>query len=162
MSYWLQPFKQISNNDKSPFYSVTLKYLTSCIRYLVNFSFHFFTISDFDECANDSNLCESNADCINIAGSYECQCKDGYAGDSCQGIRSSSREGTELGRQRLTINIITNLSRRKQHFTVTHFTATISTTNHFYSRSGLPSFILWSFRSHIKDGETVFPYFARF
>ena len=35
---------------------------------------------DIDECSTGMNDCNWNADCINIPGSYECQCHAGYTG----------------------------------------------------------------------------------
>lgn len=58
---------------------------------------------DFDECTNGSALCTSNADCINTAGSYDCQCKDGYVGEFCQGINRSSIEEKGPSSQRTSI-----------------------------------------------------------
>ena len=49
-----------------------------------------FTIMSLDvnECMNSSNLCHSNANCINSDGSYVCTCMNGYTGDGfyCAGI----------------------------------------------------------------------------
>lgn len=44
-------------------------------------------ITDIDECAGDNN-CSPNADCVNIPGAYQCQCRDGYEGDglTCIGM----------------------------------------------------------------------------
>jgi hypothetical protein len=36
---------------------------------------------DYDECAQITNPCDQNADCINTVGSYRCQCHTGYTGD---------------------------------------------------------------------------------
>jgi len=36
---------------------------------------------DVDECAAGIDDCDTNADCINLEGSYECKCHDGYSGD---------------------------------------------------------------------------------
>ena len=69
---------------------------------------------DTDECAKDPTLCGTNADCINTAGAYECQCKSGFGGDSCQGIRGSSRPASILERHwnvhkdQLSIEVQTN------------------------------------------------------
>ena len=50
------------------------------------------TLSDFltgvDDCASPgANNCSSNADCVNEAGSFGCNCKPGYTGDgvNCNG-----------------------------------------------------------------------------
>ena len=40
----------------------------------------YFTL-DFDECANESDLCHLNASCINTVGSYDCECLSGFMGD---------------------------------------------------------------------------------
>ncbi|XP_050392092.1 protein kinase C-binding protein NELL1 isoform X1 [Patella vulgata] len=36
---------------------------------------------EIDECASGSHHCHANADCINIKGSYKCECSKGYQGD---------------------------------------------------------------------------------
>ena len=36
---------------------------------------------DVNECATGLDECNTNADCINIPGNYQCQCKSGYTGD---------------------------------------------------------------------------------
>ena len=44
--------------------------------------------TDIDECNNHSHVCDVNANCININGSHNCTCKEGYIGDgqsSCKG-----------------------------------------------------------------------------
>uniref|UniRef100_A0A674K3X4 Fibrillin 3 n=1 Tax=Terrapene triunguis TaxID=2587831 RepID=A0A674K3X4_9SAUR len=38
----------------------------------------FFLCADIDECSSGENLCQRNADCINIPGSYRCECSTGY------------------------------------------------------------------------------------
>ena len=53
---------------------------------------------DINECAIGSNICDSNANCINNAGSYNCSCRSGYTGNGkvCIGKESvgkGSREG---------------------------------------------------------------------
>ena len=35
---------------------------------------------DYDECTESTYECDSNADCINTIGSYNCQCRTGYTG----------------------------------------------------------------------------------
>ena len=41
--------------------------------------------SDIDECI--SNPCDTNANCENVNGSYNCKCKGGFTGDgtTCTG-----------------------------------------------------------------------------
>ena len=52
--------------------------------------FRLYFVLDLDECKLKINLCDSNARCININGSYICQCDDGYSGDGfhCLGTHS--------------------------------------------------------------------------
>ena len=52
--------------------------------------FQLFLFSDIDECSADLNPCDSNADCINTDGSYNCACQQGFTGDgiTCKGKRS--------------------------------------------------------------------------
>ena len=38
-----------------------------------------YEMTDIDEC-HEEEPCDSNADCSNIEGSYECQCRTGYNG----------------------------------------------------------------------------------
>ena len=48
-------------------------------------------IADIDECSDTESLaaadCSTNSECINLPGSYTCQCKHGYHGtaDFCIG-----------------------------------------------------------------------------
>ena len=46
-----------------------------------------FWSTDIDECMDGTAVCDSNADCVNELGSYDCVCKDGYTGNgsSCVG-----------------------------------------------------------------------------
>ncbi len=52
-----------------------------CICFICNY------VSDIDECFLGNHTCDENADCANIAGSYNCTCKTGYDGDGsrCEG-----------------------------------------------------------------------------
>ena len=42
---------------------------------------------DIIECNNTIHMCSDNGTCINTAGSYECECFDGFTGDGfyCSG-----------------------------------------------------------------------------
>ena len=42
-------------------------------------------MSDINECLAGGVDCGQNAECINLRGSYECRCADGYGGscDNC-------------------------------------------------------------------------------
>ena len=42
---------------------------------------HVKLLLDYDECSQNAYECDQNADCINSAGSYTCQCRSGYTGD---------------------------------------------------------------------------------
>ena len=37
--------------------------------------------ADVNECDEGTDLCDSNADCTNTIGSYECTCTVGYSGN---------------------------------------------------------------------------------
>jgi len=43
---------------------------------------------DIDECTSDPDICDSNATCTNINGSFFCDCDRGFSGDgfTCIGI----------------------------------------------------------------------------
>jgi hypothetical protein len=45
------------------------------------------SISDVDECANETHNCSKNANCTNSPGSYNCHCLSGYMGNGkkCSG-----------------------------------------------------------------------------
>ena len=46
--------------------------------------------ADIDECVIGTDNCDGNATCINNAGSFDCSCNTGYAGNgtSCIGMTS--------------------------------------------------------------------------
>ena len=52
-----------------------------------HFTQYYFSVTDIDECANNHDLCAQA--CINIPGSYTCDCNPGYTldpnGFSCIG-----------------------------------------------------------------------------
>ena len=39
-------------------------------------------ITDINECSN--NPCKNGATCVDLVGSYRCDCKTGYSGTNCQ------------------------------------------------------------------------------
>ena len=41
----------------------------------------FISITDIDECTRDTDFCDTNAECSDTIGSYECFCRTGYSGD---------------------------------------------------------------------------------
>ena len=43
------------------------------------------SLPDLNECRSGNFECPMNADCMNTEGSYACLCRDGYAGESCEG-----------------------------------------------------------------------------
>ena len=44
---------------------------------------------DINECQEDTDECDTNAECDNIPGSFDCTCKDGFMGNGkgCSGRR---------------------------------------------------------------------------
>ena len=49
----------------------------------------YFHSVDINECSMPPTLCAENAHCLNTAGSYVCECNQGYSGDSytnCTGM----------------------------------------------------------------------------
>ena len=53
---------------------------------------------DVDECSEESDDCDSNADCTNTDGSFTCVCKTGWTGDgtTCSGLIVISNQCTFL------------------------------------------------------------------
>ena len=59
-----------------------------CTNSVMN-SFNVLIILDIDECSDKStHSCDSNANCTNTDGSYQCKCHQGFAGNghTCSGI----------------------------------------------------------------------------
>ena len=48
---------------------------------------------DVDECSADPQLCDQNAECYNVIGSYTCKCETGFTGNgkTCAGNKWRSR-----------------------------------------------------------------------
>ena len=46
--------------------------------------YYFFIISDKKECTLLANPCNGNGRCIELAGSYRCDCDQGWYGPFCQ------------------------------------------------------------------------------
>ena len=59
-------------------------FLTVCYKLIVIIRYFLLGMNEF---SNASNICESNATCINTAGSYQCICKSGYSENrrTCKG-----------------------------------------------------------------------------
>lgn len=57
---------------------------------------------DIDECNSGDNLCQRNANCINIPGSYRCECSPGFKlspNGACVGESDRSDSATKVERQ---------------------------------------------------------------
>ena len=56
-----------------------------------------FCETDMNECLINNGGCDSNADCKNIQGGFECECKEGYEGDGiiCNPTLTISNEKNE-------------------------------------------------------------------
>ena len=55
---------------------------------------HYF-LPDIDECALKTDNCDSNANCTNTKGTYNCTCKEGYLGD---GFNCTGKEISLIGK----------------------------------------------------------------
>lgn len=73
--------------------SLTFDPLTGYSRRLFCPPFHFSSsvtfkcqCLDVDECSTGRHRCHSEAECINLEGSYQCNCRNGFSGDGyyCQ------------------------------------------------------------------------------
>ena len=50
---------------------------------------NFYSYSDIDECAEDSDNCNINASCTDNIGSFDCACNSGFSGD---GVNCASKQ----------------------------------------------------------------------
>ena len=50
-------------------------------------TFHEYIFPDINECADKADNCHADAKCINMIGTYNCSCNDGYSGNGfhCEG-----------------------------------------------------------------------------
>ena len=55
--------------------------------FLVLNNLNIFPFTDTNECHLNQHNCSVNANCINMPGSFKCECKNGYTGDgyACNG-----------------------------------------------------------------------------
>lgn len=62
------------------------------MKFLNFFCFYFFVIVDINECSVLGPVCDVNAKCENIIGSYLCSCKSGFFGNgkTCTGEKEDS------------------------------------------------------------------------
>ena len=49
-------------------------------------------VLDLNECEENLSTCGANAECVNLPGSYRCECRDGFTGDgtTCTGDNNSN------------------------------------------------------------------------
>ena len=55
---------------------------------IVNVNGNAFFFTDINECTENLDDCSDNANCVNLIGSFECLCLDGFRGDgrTCSGL----------------------------------------------------------------------------
>ena len=58
------------------------KYIYIFLLCLIMFCLRFFFVKDINECSNSP--CKNGATCVNLQGSYRCNCKSGYTGSNCE------------------------------------------------------------------------------
>ena len=81
----------VQKDGREPFVNTVLPLATYMILYLqnnINFDeclrsyFHFCFVTDVDECLNSP--CFNGGTCVNIVGSYQCQCPPEVRGKDCE------------------------------------------------------------------------------
>ncbi|EDO45017.1 predicted protein [Nematostella vectensis] len=60
--------------------------------------------TDIDECHQKAHLCNKNALCHNIPGSYKCMCLKGYHGDDCHDANECERGEHTCSKNAMCIN----------------------------------------------------------
>ena len=94
-----------------------LSFLPICKIKIISISNNFTNI-DIDEC-NREHCCSANALCVNIPGSYQCQCKSDFTGDgvSCRGTvcihKTHNITKTQSCQKHLYLVLIFGLDRKK-------------------------------------------------
>ena len=72
-------------NNYCPFSGTVCKlYCCSCsvTKYVMVFDrLQFFPSTDINECEADEVPCDGNAQCVNVDGSFNCTCNEGFGGD---------------------------------------------------------------------------------
>ena len=66
-------------------------YVYTCLQQFMSFSL-LLILLDIDECAIGTDMCDTNANCTNTDGSYNCTCDNGYSGDGFTCSESTSNE----------------------------------------------------------------------
>ena len=56
---------------------------------MINMHENVFVIADIDECIEGTAECDTDANCTNTIGGYNCSCNSGYEGDGFEGNCSS-------------------------------------------------------------------------
>ena len=79
--------KMTGNRCSIPFIGYYLTHIYS-VDMIVELIFNIHSITDHNECLTDSHGCHTNASCVNLEGTHQCKCRDGFAGNGtyCSGI----------------------------------------------------------------------------
>ena len=110
--------------------------------------YFYISVVDIDECATNPNLCHTNAACDNTAGSYVCQCNEGFTGDgmNCSGEILYMCTGRHVCvyvvyvRVRYNVFLYTHLDIDECSMDVCHVNATCSNTAGSYECTCLSGF----------------------
>ena len=91
---------------------------------LVNFHFSLYVFLDNDECSTSTSPCTgANTHCVNVPGTFECECNNGYVPVSGQGTAGLECEGEQTLSAKCPsiLNVASSLFDNRSHLLLSLF-----------------------------------------